>query len=61
MCKDLSKFSTTRWQHPDVADEERPSKNISIRSWAKALAQSDPSLFEQGHPNTDWKFWVQTK
>lgn len=61
MCKDVSKFvQTTRWQHRDVADEERPSKNISIRSLVEALAQRDPSLFEQGHPNTDWKFWVQT-
>ena len=61
MCKELSKFvQTTRWQHPDIADEEKPSKNISIRSLVEAFAQGDTSLFEQGHPNTDWKFWVQT-
>lgn len=61
MCRDLSKFvQTTRWQHPDVADGERPSKNVSIRSLIKALIQRNPSLFEEGLPNTDWKFWVQT-
>ncbi|SRR5712692_7949657 len=61
MFMELSKFiQTTRWQHPDVSDEESPSKNVSIRSLLEALAQRDPSLFEQGRPNTDWKFWVQT-
>lgn len=61
MCKNLSKFvQTTQWQHPDVADEEKPSKNTSIRSLVEALAQRDPSLFERGRPNTDWRFWVQT-
>ena len=60
-CKDLSKFvQTTSWQHPDVADQEKPSKNVSLRSLVEALAQRDPSLFERGRPNTDWKFWVQT-
>jgi hypothetical protein len=61
MCKKLSKFiQTTKWQHPDVADEEKPSKNVSIRTLVEALAQNDPSLFEAGRPNTDWRFWSQT-
>ena len=60
-CKGLSKFiQTTSWQHPDVAGEESPSHNISVRSLVEALAQREPSLFEPGRPNTDWKFWVQT-
>jgi hypothetical protein len=61
ICKGLSKFiQTTRWQHPDVANEETPSRNISVRTLVEALAQRDPSWFQQGRPNTDWKFWVQT-
>jgi hypothetical protein len=61
LCKDLSKFvQTTRWQHPDVSDGESPSQNLSIRNLVEALAQRDPSFFEQGRPNTDWKFWVET-
>jgi hypothetical protein len=59
-CKDLPKFiQTTQWQHPDVTDEEKPSRNASIRSLVEALALRDPSLFKNGRPNTDWKFWVQ--
>jgi hypothetical protein len=61
MCKNLPKFiQTTQWQHPDVADEERVSKNTSVRSLVEAIARRDSSLFEQGRPNTDWRFWVQT-
>lgn len=60
-CKDLEKFvQTTQWQHPDVAGEEKPSKNASLRSLVQALSQRKPSLFEQGRPNTDWRFWLQT-
>lgn len=59
-CKNLAKFvQTTQWQHPDVADGEKPSDNISIRSLVTALAQRDPSLFTPGRPNTNWKAWVQ--
>jgi hypothetical protein len=58
-CKNMSKFlQTTKWQHPDVAGDELPSKNISLRTLVNALAQRDPSLFEKGSPNTDWKLWV---
>jgi hypothetical protein len=42
-----------------VADEEKPSRNGSIRSLVEALAHRDPSLFRQERPNTDWEFWVQ--
>lgn len=58
-CKDLEKFvQTIRWQHPDVADEEKPSKNTSIRSLVEALSQRNPLLFETGRPNTHWRFWL---
>ncbi len=58
-CKDLPKFlQTTQWQHPDVADGEQPSKNISIRSLVFALARQDLSVFAQGRANTHWEFWV---
>lgn len=58
-CKDMVKvLQTTKWQHPDVADGEQPSNNISIRSLVFALARQDFSVFSQGRPNTHWKFWV---
>jgi hypothetical protein len=60
-CKNLEKFvQTTQWQHPDVAEGEKPSRNISIRSLVEALFQENPSLFKPGRPNTHWKFWLQT-
>jgi len=60
-CKGLVKFvQTTRWQHPDVADDEKPSEKISMRSLIEALAKNDSSIFEPGRSNTDWKFWEQT-
>jgi hypothetical protein len=58
-CTNLSKFvQTTQWQHPDVADGEKPSENISLRSLMEALSRRDSSVFNRGVPNTDWKFWA---
>jgi hypothetical protein len=60
-CRNVSKFlETTQWQHPDVAGEEMPSKNVTMRSLVTALDQRDPSLFAKGHPNTHWRFWAPT-
>jgi hypothetical protein len=60
MCKDLKKFvQTTQWEHPDIANEESPSKNVSIRSLVEALSKKNPSLFEHGLSNTHWTYWVQ--
>lgn len=60
-CKNLAKFvQTTQWQHPNVAEEEKPSKNISICSLVEALRERNPMLFKQGRPNTHWKYWLQT-
>jgi hypothetical protein len=57
-CGNLTKFlQTTQWQHPDVANVEKPSENISIRSLVEALSQNNPLLFQPGHPNTHWSFW----
>jgi hypothetical protein len=59
-CENLKKFlQTTQWEHPDIANEESPSKNISIRSLVEALSRKDPSLFEQGLSNTHWTYWHQ--
>lgn len=58
-CKDLAKFvQTTQWQHPNAAEEEKPSKNISIRSLIEALCERNPLLFKQGRPNTHWGLWL---
>ncbi len=60
-CKNLRKFvQTTQWEHPDIANEEKPSKNISIRSLVEALSKKNPSLFDQGLSNTHWTYWLQT-
>jgi hypothetical protein len=59
-CKNLKKFvQTTQWEHPDIANAERPSKNLSIRSLVDALAQKNPLLFEPGLSNTHWSYWLQ--
>jgi hypothetical protein len=60
-CKSLSKFiQTTRWRHPDIADGEKPSETISLRSLVEALFRRDPNVFDPGGPNTEWKSWAQT-
>lgn len=60
-CSRLRKFvQTAEWQHPNVAEEEKPSSNISIRSLIDALSQKNPGLFKRGRPNTHWKFWVHS-
>jgi len=60
-CTNLEKFvRTTEWQHPNVAEGERPSKNVSIRSLVEALSQGNPVLFKEGRPNTYWRFWRQS-
>ena len=59
-CKRLKKFiQTTQWEHPNISNEESPSKNVSIRSLVEALSRRDPALFEQGLSNTHWTYWVQ--
>lgn len=51
---------TEDWQHPDVAGEEKPSENISIRSLLMALNHNSPGDFSRGRPNTNWKSWAST-
>lgn len=59
-CMKVSTFvQTTQWQHPDVAGGEKPSENVSISSLVQSLLRGDPSLFNQGLPNTDWKSWPE--
>lgn len=57
-CKGLKCFiRADQWEHPDLANEEKPSNNIAIRSLLEAIAQRDSNLFDQGLPNTHWTFW----
>lgn len=58
----LSKFiQTTAWQHTEELDcaeaDSTPSKCVTFSSLAAALAADDPSLFNPGTDNTDWKLW----
>lgn len=58
-CHGMQLFvQSTQWQHPDIAGEEKPSRNVSISSLVDALSNRDPSLFREGRPNTDWRFWA---
>jgi hypothetical protein len=60
-CKSVSKFiQTNRWRHPDIADGEKPSETVSLRSLVEALFRGDPNVFDPGRPNTEWKSWAQT-
>ena len=60
-CRGTSKFiQTTHWQHPDVADGERPSESVGIRSLVEAFLRRDPNVFDPGGSNTEWKCWAQT-
>ena len=49
------------WHHPDVADDERPSRSPCLRSLAHALAMNDSGLY--GCPrndfNTHWSLWEE--
>ncbi len=61
-CKNISKFiQTTEWQHPDIADGEKPSENVSVCSLVEALTKADDSIFDKGTPNTHWTFWADRK
>jgi hypothetical protein len=57
-CKGLGKFvQTTQWEHPDIGNQEKPSRNISIRSLVDALCRRNAALFETGLSNTHWSYW----
>lgn len=57
-CRNLEKLAqTTEWQHPNIAQGEKPSRNISLITLVEALSKTDPLLFKQGCPNTNWRFW----
>jgi hypothetical protein len=60
-CGNMPLFlQSAQWQHPNIAREERPSQNVSIRSLVEALSYGDASLFLEGRPNTHWTFWADT-
>ena len=57
-CNGLSLFLQTQdWQHPDVADEEKPSTNVAMRSLVAALNEGTQELFRPGRVNTRWSLW----
>ena len=57
-CKKSRKFiQTYQWEHPDIANGEKPSRNVSIRSLADALSKKNPTLFDEGITNTHWSYW----
>lgn len=51
-------LQTEQWEHPDIAGQEKPSENVSIRSILAALDSDSPLDFQRGCPNTEWWRWT---
>lgn len=51
------------WQHPDIADDERPGSIPCFISLAKAIATGDERFFQcaEEHFNTHWSNWDDLK
>jgi hypothetical protein len=48
------------WNHPDVANNERPSGNAAFQSLADVLARGDVSAYQPSDtPNTHWTNWPE--
>ena len=45
------------WEHPDLANEQKPGELASWQSLARAMAHNDPSAYQPGPANTDWRRW----
>jgi hypothetical protein len=45
-------------EEPDDRYAMRPSESPVFRSLAEAIAQQDPSLFQPGTSNLDWRTWA---
>jgi hypothetical protein len=45
------------WEHPNVADEQKPGSLPSWQSLAQAIALNDRSAYRPGPSNTDWRRW----
>ena len=45
------------WEHPDLANEQKPGELASWQSLARAMAQNDRSAYQPGPANTDWRRW----
>lgn len=47
-----------QWNHPDVAEDERPSGNRTFQQLARVLETGDVSLYRPTEkPNTHWSHW----
>jgi hypothetical protein len=46
------------WNHPDLANDEMPSRSLTFRQLAKVLATADPTHYRPTRPpNTHWSHW----
>jgi hypothetical protein len=57
---DLQKFLQLEdWCHPDIADNEMPSKNICFQNLVCAISANNASLYNcpEDMINTHWSNW----
>jgi hypothetical protein len=48
------------WRHPDLVQEERPSRSETFQQLAEVLATGDVSRYQPSRePNTDWRNWPE--
>jgi hypothetical protein len=48
------------WQHPDLADDEKPGESPCLQHLAAAIAYNDPSRYQcdKATHNTHWSAWI---
>lgn len=59
--KNLKKFiRLDDWNHPNIADDEKPSQNRCFQSLAKAIEKNIPGLYKCSEEdfNTHWSIWL---
>jgi hypothetical protein len=53
-------FELKEWFHPDLANEDIPSKNETFKLLAKVLESGDVSFYKpKKKPNTHWSNWLE--
>jgi hypothetical protein len=53
-------FELKEWFHPDLANDDLPSKNETFKLLAKVLESDDTSLYKpKKKPNTHWSNWLE--
>ncbi|MBC1888866.1 hypothetical protein HCA63_11000 [Listeria booriae] len=51
-------YSTTEWEHPDIAVGELPSDSVFFQTLAEAIVTNNLDCINTGDVNTFWKNWL---